>query len=185
MTFPSFNVGDVLTAADMNAVGLWKVSTATIAVTNGTATTGGVITANLFNTSYDRFRIQFYDVVATSGTPAVFGQLSVGSTASTTGYYSSGQYVLWASNTGANASVNNGSAWVFQASNNTVTSSSWFDLYNVSNAAQTQILGQKQNYDAMENLAGYHSATTIYDGLRLYSNGATVNLKVAVYGYRD
>ena len=53
MGFPSFSVGEVLTAADMNAVGLWRVTSCTVSSVGGTAATAsnGVITIGSNNTS--------------------------------------------------------------------------------------------------------------------------------------
>lgn len=181
MAYPSFNSGDVLNASDMNAVSGWKVSTATVTGIG----TGGVIVNNLFTTDYDRFRLHLYDVLLGAGTGAVFMQLTASGTQSATGYYSAGQYVLWATNTGANSNTNNGVSWVAASINDTIRASSCWDIMNVSNATQTQIVGQKQNWDALENMGGYHSGTSVYDGLRFYTNTGTASLKLAVYGYRD
>ena len=51
MTFPSFNVGEVLTAADMNAVGLWLVKTQSW--TNATTTTVN----DAFSSNYKNYKI--------------------------------------------------------------------------------------------------------------------------------
>jgi hypothetical protein len=51
MGFPSFNAGEVLTAADMNAVGLWKVTTATV-------TAQPTLTVdNCFSANYANYRV--------------------------------------------------------------------------------------------------------------------------------
>jgi len=48
MTYPSFTSGDILTAADMNAVGLWLVKTQTV----GTAVSSVQVTG-AFSSTYD------------------------------------------------------------------------------------------------------------------------------------
>ncbi len=48
MTYPSFSAGDILTAADMNAVGLWLVKTQTV----GTAVASVTVT-DAFSSTYD------------------------------------------------------------------------------------------------------------------------------------
>ena len=52
MTYPSFNSGDVLTATDMNAVGMWLVKTQTI--TNGVST---VTVTGAFSADYENYLI--------------------------------------------------------------------------------------------------------------------------------
>jgi len=84
MTFPSFSVGETLRAADMNAVGLWRVSNCTVTSAGGTAATAsnGVITVGTGNTSvtvsaafssaYDNYRI-----VISGGVSSANGSVSL------------------------------------------------------------------------------------------------------------
>ena len=51
MTFPSFSVGEVLTAADMNAVGLWKITTVTF---NNEASK---VVDNVFSADYTNYKV--------------------------------------------------------------------------------------------------------------------------------
>ena len=85
MTYPTFNSGDVLTAAEMNAVGLWLVKTQTI----GTAVSSVTVTG-AFSTDYDA-----YQIVVTGGTfntTLVWGVFQF-SSAHTTGYYGAAQFI--------------------------------------------------------------------------------------------
>lgn len=83
MTFPSFTTGEVLRAADMNAVGLWLVKTQTI----GTAVSSVVVTG-AFSADYDNYLIQ-----VSGGTGSTAGGVSFrlsnssGSTYSAAGTY--------------------------------------------------------------------------------------------------
>jgi len=52
MSFPSFASGEVLTAADMNAVGLWLVKTQTV----GTGVPSVVVT-DAFSANYDNYLV--------------------------------------------------------------------------------------------------------------------------------
>lgn len=97
MGYPTFNVGDVLTAADMNAVGLWRITNCTVSSAGGTAATAsnGVITIGTGNTSvtvnnafsslYDNYRIEFANSDATGN--GNFMYLAFG--AANTQYYGS------------------------------------------------------------------------------------------------
>ena len=61
MTYPSFSAGDILTAADMNAVGLWLVKTQTV----GTAVSSVTVTG-AFSSTYDNYLITVSGGVAAS-----------------------------------------------------------------------------------------------------------------------
>lgn len=52
MTYPSFSVGEVLTANDMNAVGLWLIKTQTI----GSAVSSQAVTS-AFSSTYDHYLV--------------------------------------------------------------------------------------------------------------------------------
>lgn len=87
MAYPSFAVGDVLAASDMNAVGLWRVTNCTVTSSGGTAATAsnGVITIGAGNTSvtvnsafsadYANYLITFQYCLATTGDPGLLLKL--------------------------------------------------------------------------------------------------------------
>lgn len=103
MTYPAFNSGDILTATDMNAVGLWKITTCTVTSYGGTAATvsNGVVTIgtsntsvtveNAFSANYDSYRIIFQGGSSSAGANLSF-QLS-GITSAT--YQQYGFYGAW------------------------------------------------------------------------------------------
>jgi len=59
MTFPSFTTGEVLRAADMNAVGLWLVKSQAV----GTAAPSAVVTG-AFSSDYDNYIVTYTGGVA-------------------------------------------------------------------------------------------------------------------------
>ena len=79
MGYPVFASGDVLNASDMNAVGLWRVTTCTVTSVGGTAATAsnGVITIgtgntsvtvnNAFSADYDNYRIMLTNSTNSTG----------------------------------------------------------------------------------------------------------------------
>ena len=77
MGFPSFSVGDVLAAADMNAVGLWLVKTQTIGNNVSTQAVTGA-----FSAAYDN-----YLITVSGGSSAAGASMGLQLGASTTGYY--------------------------------------------------------------------------------------------------
>jgi hypothetical protein len=62
MTYPNFNVGETLRAADMNAVGLWLVKTQTV----GTAAPSAVVTG-AFSADYNNYLVTYTGGVASAG----------------------------------------------------------------------------------------------------------------------
>lgn len=101
-TPPTFTVGQVLTAAQMNAVGLWRITTCTVSSAGGTAATAsnGVITvgtgntsvtiSNAFSADYDSYKIVFQNGSSSAGANLSF-QLSgiTGANYQQYGYYGS------------------------------------------------------------------------------------------------
>jgi hypothetical protein len=67
MTFPTFSSGEVLTAADMNAVGLWLVKSQTV----GTGVSSVTVTG-AFSADYDN-----YKVIYTNGAGSTLADLRV------------------------------------------------------------------------------------------------------------
>jgi hypothetical protein len=100
MAVPVFSTGEVLTAAAMNAVGLWRITGCTVTSAGGTAATAsnGVITigsgntsvtvASAFSADYENYRIVISNVVG-SANSSVQMQLnnSTGTTYQQFGYY--------------------------------------------------------------------------------------------------
>jgi hypothetical protein len=117
MTFPSFSVGEVLTAADMNAVGLWLVKTQTV----GTGVSSVTVTG-AFSADYDAYKI-----VATNVTTTGNGIVSFGLGGITTGWYGNLIYANFLS--GA------------------VASFGWNNAANVSHAGGTQSQGLMLNIE--------------------------------------
>jgi hypothetical protein len=76
MSFPSFASGEVLTAADMNAVGLWLVKTQTIG-----AGVPSVVVNDAFSSDYED-----YLVTVTGGTSTAVTVLTIQMGATTSGY---------------------------------------------------------------------------------------------------
>ena len=102
MTFPVFVSGEVLGAADMNAVGLWLVKTQTI----GTSVTSVTVTG-AFSADYDAYKIIVSGGSTTSNNDNL--NLQLGST--TTGYYSGAAGTTYATAASALATENNLSSW--------------------------------------------------------------------------
>jgi hypothetical protein len=98
MSYPSFITGEILTATDMNAVGMWLVKSQTV----GTGVSSVTVTG-AFSADYENYLIVANGIDASVGNVGL--QMQVGS--ATTGYYWAGAY---SSVLGAGASFFNGNA---------------------------------------------------------------------------
>jgi hypothetical protein len=178
MTFPSFTTGEVLTAADMNAVGLWLVKTQTI----GSAVTSVTVT-NAFSSTYDNYRILIGGGV---GSTNITLSLRLG--ASSTGYYSIINYADYATNTTPKSvGDNNGAQWTYvgYAGANYLQAS--FDLINPNLARWTMLNNASWAATTVAgSINGAHQVATAYTDFTLGVNtGTLTGGTIRVYGYRN
>jgi hypothetical protein len=178
MSFPSFATGEVLTAADMNAVGLWKVASQTI----GTATAQVNLT-NVFSSNYDNYRV-VVRVNSATAAGVILCALGTG-TPTRTNYksYLSTSFVNWTA--GAFTSVTDLTGLVItyaHPANNTGS----FDLFNPNLATNTTSMG---NYATDSNggyTAGIQTDNTQFTSLHLIPLAGTITGgSIRVYGYRN
>jgi len=87
-TPPTFVTGTVLTAASMNAVGMWLVKSQAISTSVGV---GSVTVTDAFNSDFDAYQIVVSGGAMTAGDYGL--NMTLGST--TTGYYYSGYYLTY------------------------------------------------------------------------------------------
>jgi hypothetical protein len=181
MTYPSFNPGDILFASDQNAVGLWKVASTT-------ATSGTVINVeDCFSSTYDNYRIVISNYKTSAGAGIDF-QLLNGSTPTTTGYYASGFYAIYA-NTPAITGFGrvNASSWPTAIVGDlNRAGGAYIDIFSPNKADETTYV--HQGTDPRTNggggmYTGLQDSNTQFTGFRL--NCGTISLcDVAVYGFR-
>lgn len=104
MPVPVFTTGEVLTAANMNQVGLWLVKTQTV----GTAVSSVQVTG-AFSSSYDSYKITW-----TGGTSSAATQIDMTLGSTTTAYYNTLQYGnTYTTPTPTGLGNNNGSKFTF------------------------------------------------------------------------
>ena len=176
MTYPNFNVGETLRAADMNAVGLWLVKSQTI----GTGVSSVTVTG-AFSADYDNYRIVISG--GTANTPANMA-LTLG--ASATQYYGSLQYATYASGAYLSATDNNNIQWSFVGYCNTNTLGASFDLINPFNTKHTQILNAGWSpFNAGGTFQGIHQVATSYSSFTISSSATMTGGTIRVYGYRN
>ena len=196
MGFPSFNSGEVLTAADMNAVGLWRVTSCTVTSVGGTAATAsnGVITIgtnntsvtvnNAFSADYDRYKIVISGGVSSA---ALDMRLTLGSTA--TGYYGFLLYGAYNTNTVQGFGQNNAAFWGYVGTGTTDALVGNFELDNPFATKRTFVFAQNALSLAPSGVgnsfSGYLADNTSYTTFTLTpSTGNLTGGTIRVYGYR-
>ena len=185
MTYPSFNSGEVLTASDMNAVGLWKVTSGSI---SALSTTGTNITSIFNNTNYKNYRI-ILQITAASTSNRLQLQMLLGTTPATTGaYYAGGLASDYAANTTLYFQRSNGDTSLFLTNTNGSTNRFIsFDIYGPNQAITTMFSnGSYIDTTGIYHYAwgGAHAVATAYDGIKLATNTGTMDVTYAVYGYK-
>ncbi len=182
-TPPTFTTGQVLTAAQMNAVGLWLVKSQAV----GTGVSSVSITS-CFSSDYDNYVISYSNITA-SAAGVLYGSLLVGTTAQTNGWYGNTFYII----TGAAGAL----------SNATVTNSANVDMGSISSSAGYKNSGvfelQAPNL-ACDTRAQFSNAdnnywrfgafivtnATQYDGIKIApSSGTLTGGTISIYGRRD
>jgi hypothetical protein len=180
MTFPTFTTGEVLTAADMNAVGLWLVKTQTVGSAVSTVTVTGA-----FSSDYENYRIIYF-----GGSGSGFGNLlmTLGSTA--TGYYWGRTAVAYSGAAVTGAGGSNDTSW----SIGTIQNSPNFTLLSIdifapqlSVATFFQVPVRASGVGgAAGSGGGFLDNTTSYTAFTLATSANTMTGgTIRVYGYRN
>lgn len=193
-TPPDFTVGQVLTAAQMNQIGMWKmlptVSGSGVSIADGTITataaTEAIIT-NAFTTDFDFYRLMIR--YQTSTTNLLFMQLRTGASNAATNYnYSEVQAYLGFGVTVARSAAQ-AQMQIGSNSNGAFWQSSVIDIFGPRLAEPTTWNTNNTRNDAnYGNIANYlyngnHSTATGYESCRIFVSTGTFTAKFAFYGY--
>jgi hypothetical protein len=180
MTFPTFSAGEVLRAADMNAVGLWLTKTQAV----GASAVSSVDVTSCFSADYDNYVIAFNGISVSTNMSVLFSLLS-GSTPTSSGWVSTEFYTA-VGGTGLTGQLSNGAG----ASSFCSAATSASSLASVMEI-QSPFLAQYTHFQySVTDSAFYrfgfalHQASTSYNGFRVTaSSGATMqNGSISVYG---
>jgi hypothetical protein len=180
MTYPTFNSGDILTATEMNAVGLWLISSGTI-----TATTGGNFD-NVFTADYANYRITVNATTGAAAAPAVDFALRASSTTLSGDWYrtsitssnAAGPTRAWSATGSATCQVGN----VSDARGGQII----IDVFQPQTSDSTRIISQSQAWGSAASNAGTFwnvGDSDIGTGFRL-SCASNFTATVRIYGYR-
>ena len=177
-TPPDFSSGAVLTAAQMNAVGLWLVKTQTI----GSAVSSVSVT-DAFSADYDNYKI-----IVSGGTASASSNLNLRLGASATAYY--GGLIFMAYTAGVtSAGLNNGSSIPWVGSGEAAGLQVNLDLLNPFLAKVTTFNGSyagNATGSIAGNLNGFHNSAVSYSAFTLFpASGTLTGGTIRVYGYRN
>ena len=185
-TPPTFSSGAVLTAAQMNAVGMWKI-------TSGTVTSGSSFDlTSVFTSDYDSYKL----VLTQIRTNVTGGSIQLRMLATTTpaiiGYYMGGTQVDIALNSIATFRGNNATLLETGATQGgNVSGMTSVEIHSPVATQYTSFNGQAVDsrlgsaYGGI-SFTGQLGNTTSYNGIRvLLSANSFTNCNYKLYGYRN
>jgi len=176
-TPPVFTSGAVLTAAQMNSVGMWLVSKTTIGNAVATVTTGTV-----FSSDYDNYRVIIRGV-KTSGN----ANLLINFGATVTGYYGSLYYDAYGgATTGAVRRNNGANLYCGIAETSLGEQITSMDIANPFLASSTSINGNYYGGTYSGWFGGTQANATSFTTLTIRPDAGTMTGgTITVYGYRS
>jgi hypothetical protein len=176
MSFPAFSSGDILTANDMNAVGMWLVKTQTIGSNVSDVTVTGA-----FSADYDNYKITISGGSAAGATAL---ELQLGST--TTGYYAGYTIVTYSTGAVTGTANNNASSWTLAGGASSDSIHMNVELMSPFLTETTQIWGQGQvGLAVARQVSGFLNNTTSYTSFKIIATSQNLTGgTVRVYGYR-
>lgn len=191
MGYPNFNSGDILTATDMNAVGLWRVNTCTVTSVGGTAATAsnGVITIGTSNTSitvnnafsslYDNYLIQLNGGVCSTNV-----EISLRMGTAATNYNWGLVYTTYATATALAIRASGGSSWQYVGRGTTSTLTMSCEVRGPNLAKPTYFSAPYVAEDATGSIGGIHTDTTQHTSFTIFPQlGNLTGGTIRVYGY--
>jgi hypothetical protein len=177
MSFPSFASGEVLTAADMNAVGLWLVKSQAV----GTGVSSVTVTG-AFSADYENYRI-VYSGGSQSITNAISLQLGTTNT-NYSGFMAFGDPA--AGNTVNGTRDNAGALFTFGGGGGTAGSSMMCEVLNPNLARATEFSSRVRYGSVFGNYVGWQDSTTSFTAFTVAPlSGTLTGGTIRVYGYRN
>jgi hypothetical protein len=176
-TPPVFSTAQVLTAAQMNAVGMWLVKTVTI----GSGVTSVPVT-NCFSSDFTNYRIVVNTSMSASGNSAF---ITLNNSAGTT-YFGGGQFQAYSTTTNTGASfpgVSDGFWCGISGPNFTMTA----DILRPNLAQATGFFGLSSESTYSNTVRGLDSNAASSVSMTLTQVGGVTMTggQIRVYGYRD
>ena len=174
-TPPDFTAGQVLTAAQMNQIGLWHVSRTTIG--SGVAS---VTVSNAFSADYDT-----YQIVVSGGVASTICSLNLHLDGLTSGYQYAYLYTTYASGGEVINNSSSAASWVSIGEGTTTDLTAQLTLGQPF-AAKRKTINYSNGYSGVYlHGAGMNPSTSSYTGFVVTtSTGTMTGGYVDVYGFR-
>ena len=191
MPVPDFSPGEILTAAAMDSIGLWRVTGCTVSSAGGTAATAsnGVITVGTGNTSVTvsaAFNSSFdnYKIVYDGGVASTTLTLALTLGASVTTYNMALPYVTYGAAVASGTSLINSTSWALAGYGTANYVGMSMDLFSPNLARYTRIAGSYLAENEAGGYFGIHKTATAYTAFTLaVSTGTITGGTIRVYGY--
>jgi hypothetical protein len=182
MPVPDFAVGEVLTAAAMDSIGLWLVKTQAVSA----SPVSSVIVTNAFSATYDNYLVRVDNVQYSAANDNVSVQMRIGTTTSATSYLYSLPFGSYAATTGIAASS---TATSFTIAGRTLAANDKVSfLFNINQPflpVKTTVSSIAIGSDLIGPFAGYHNVNASYDQFVVSTSGTMTGGIIRVYGYRN
>lgn len=184
-TPPVFTAGQVLTAAQMNAAGMWLVAK------SSTIASGTIVVSNCFTSDFDSYKIVISNLngAAAANTKMDFYD---GANYTSSGFYATRLQIPYNSTTvsGVNVANNAADCGTGIVVDSTPASGGVIEIQNAFLTERTtfQILGSDPRAGGNGALisSGFHNADTSFTGFRLKGDGTNLTAgTIRVYGYRN
>jgi hypothetical protein len=180
MPVPDFSPGEVLTAAAMDSIGMWRVTT----VSPTPATT--IAVNNCFTSDWTNYCV-IVTPIGLSGSSDITLRLRAGGTPNGANYYIANVFVEGST---INASAENNTAnWRGMNIGSTATNGLnflKFDLYGPAVAINTRYQNVSSGWNGTNiryrSGTGFHDNGNIFDGFDLTAS-TTITATISVYGY--
>jgi hypothetical protein len=195
MPVPNFDPGEVLTAAAMDAVGLWKIASASF---SGITTGAPLDVNNVFSSDYPSYVLHFR-ASATVANAIVQLRMRTVAAQEAGAVYNFGWNGQWVSagpvyNEGAFSTANpfapETAFYSGISAGNGYSGSSRIEIYSPNATRQTRITGQSYAdytgafYNVVLAGSGEVSTSTAYTGFRIYPVAGTIAGEYTLYGYK-
>lgn len=195
MPVPVFSTGEVLTAAAMNAVGLWRVTTCTVTSAGGTAATAsnGVVTVgtgntsvtvnNAFSADYARYRVTIDGVLG-----SLNGDMRIQIGTAIAQYYGIYNYQTPAGGGALGILPQTATADAYIGGLNTTfhEQSISFDIINPNKALRTSWTGQAFGNNYYFSFGYQLADATQHTSFKIFPSAGTITGgEICVYGYNN
>lgn len=180
-TPPTFSVGQILTTAQMNQIGLWKITSVTM--TNASTTI-----SNCFTSDFTNYRVNI-NFTGTAANQFVAIQFSSGGTPDATSNY---KYAFQTTTSGGVASslASSSNTGVILGYTGTASpnGSSAIEIFQPQVSGRTYGSQQRYEYDSatFNSRQGMFVLDKVasYDGLTVLTGGSNITAEITIFGYR-